>query len=252
MKSYKFLSSLTFIISFLYTSEIKAQEQHEIDFPVDFHLQVKNAHLWRGLQVTNTAMIATDINYSKDGFKAGFWGGAGFTGVYKEFDYYISYHKKGFTVAVWDIYNFSSDATHNNTEFFNYSPLETGRFIDLTLGYQLQGKIPVRLDVTTIFFGRDRGISNKHNLYTTYVALGYPAIKHQKVNVDLGIAGAFTLKPEEGSRANFYAHKDGIVNLNLTFSKTLNFQEYQFPVSAMVMFNPVENQAHLQLAVNLF
>lgn len=243
-----------FFFCFLFFSigAIQAQKQQDINNPIDISLQVKTAHLWRSLDVTNTAMTAVDMYYVKDGFKAGLWGGAGFTGVYKELDYYVSYHKKGFMVAVWDIYNFSSDAKYNNNEFFNYNASETGRFIDLSLGYQFQEKIPVRLDVSTIIFGRDRGISNERNLYTTYVALGYPAIRNKKVNVDLGIAGAFTLKPEEGSKANFYAHKDGIVNVNLTVSKVLTFLEYQIPVSAMVMVNPVENQGHLQLAVNLF
>ncbi len=53
-------------------------------------------------------------------------GGAGVTGAFKEFDYFFSITKAGFTLAVWDIYNFSPDAPYNNSQVFNYVADETG------------------------------------------------------------------------------------------------------------------------------
>ncbi len=89
-------------------------------FPIDFTLQVKNMHLWRGQQVTSAALGAIDLNIKdkKEMFTFGLWGGAGFNGKYKEFDYYLSFEKSGFSIAVWDIYNFSEDASYNNKEVF--------------------------------------------------------------------------------------------------------------------------------------
>ena len=72
---------------------------------------LQNMHLWRGLQVADGGVLAADLNigFLDDGLKVGLWGGSDFTGDYKEFDYYLSYSRAGFTVAVWDIFNFSSE-----------------------------------------------------------------------------------------------------------------------------------------------
>ena len=66
---------------------------------------LQNMHLWRGLQVADGGVLAADLNvgFLDDGLKVGLWGGSDFTGDYKEFDYYLSYSRAGFTVAVWDI-----------------------------------------------------------------------------------------------------------------------------------------------------
>lgn len=75
--------------------------------PFNVNLQVRNLYLWRGFKVSNSPITDVDMHYTtKDGsFSAGFWGGAGFNGEYKEFDYYVSYVKKGFNFSVWDINN---------------------------------------------------------------------------------------------------------------------------------------------------
>ncbi|MNZ81640.1 hypothetical protein D3C78_1003160 [compost metagenome] len=222
--------------------------------PIDFTLQLKNMHLWRGYTVTNTPMTAVDLHYNSKNnhFSAGVWGGAGFTGDYKEFDYYLSYQNKGFNIAVWDIYNFSNGATYNNSEFFNYKAGETGHFIDLTVGYKLQGSFPLSMSWSTILYGRDRGSLNEQNLYSTFVQLGYPVLKSDLVNIDVFAAGAFALNPEEGSTANFYGSKSNLVSLGFTASKTLKIGDFSLPVSVMPMWNPELNQANIQFAVNLF
>src|SRR3978361_1697293 len=75
--------------------------------PFEVNLQVRSLYLWRGFTVSNSPISDVDMHYkSKDGtIKAGFWGGAGFNGDYREFDYYVSYSKGRFGAAVWDINN---------------------------------------------------------------------------------------------------------------------------------------------------
>ncbi|NDV94800.1 hypothetical protein D0T84_07685 [Dysgonomonas sp. 521] len=222
--------------------------------PVDFSLQLKNMHLWRGLQVTNTALAAVDLNIKdkSKSFTFGLWGGAGCTGDYKEFDYYLSYEKNGFKVALWDIYNFSKDATYNNRQVFNYSARETGHFIDLSIAYRFQGSFPLNISWATVIFGRDRGAMNEKNLYSTYVSMDYPVLRGNVVDVDLGLAGAFALNPEKGTDAHFYAKDAGIVNISVTASKKLQLGSYTLPVSVMGMWNPANNEANLQIALDIF
>ncbi len=67
-------------------------------------------------------------------------------------------------------------------------------------------------------------------------------VRNKRVNVDLGIAGAFALskgKDATGEKVDhhFYGKSAGIVNINVTFSKTLMIGSYKLPVSAMVMWN---------------
>ncbi|HCO66508.1 MAG TPA: hypothetical protein DIT04_01955 [Dysgonomonas sp.] len=222
--------------------------------PVDFSLQLKNMHLWRGIQVSNSALTAVDLNLKdKSGnFKVGIWGGASFDSKFKEFDYYVSYSNSGFSIAVWDIYNFSPGVAHNNRQAFNYSARETGHFIDLSVAYRFQGSFPLNISWATVIFGRDRGALNEKNLYSTYVSMDYPILRGNVVDLDLGVAGAFALDPEKGTNANFYSKDAGIVNINLTASKDVKIGSYTLPVSVMAMFNPANNEANIQLALNIF
>lgn len=241
------------IVCLLCSSGLYAQNAEKYN-PVDFSLQLKNMHLWRGLQVTNTALAAVDLNLKdkSKSFTIGLWGGAGFTGDYKEFDYYMSYEKNGFKIALWDIYNFSKGATYNNEEVFNYKARETGHFIDLSVSYRFQGGFPLNVSWATVIFGRDRGALNEKNLYSTYVSMDYPVLRGNLVDVDLGIAGAFALSPEKGTDAHFYADDAGIVSVNVTASKKIQIGSYTLPVSVMGMWNPANNEANLQIALNIF
>lgn len=247
------LTFFVLLFSVLPYTVLHAQEDDKYT-PVDFSLQLKNMHLWRGLQVTNTALGAVDLHLKdKSGsFAVGMWGGAGFTGKYKEFDYYMSYSKNGFSVALWDIYNFSEGASYNNTEVFNYNARNTGHFVDLSVAYRFQGSFPLCVSWATVIFGRDRGALNEKNLYSTYVSMDYPVLKGNLVDVSLGVAGAFALSPEKGTDAHFYAKDPGIVNISVTASKRLQFGSYSLPVSVMGMFNPTNNEANLQIAFDLF
>lgn len=231
---------------------IKAQENREYK-PVDFSLQLKNMHLWRGLQITNSAVTAVDLSLTdKTGsFKGGLWGGAGTNGEYKEFDYYFTFYKKGFTFSVWDIYNFSNGAKYNNSQAFNYNAKETGHFIDASIGYTLPASFPLNISWATVIFGRDRGSANEKNLYSSYVSLDYPVLRGGLVDVNLGIAGAFALSPEKGSDNHFYGKSPGIVNVNVVAAKTVHFGDYKVPVSVMGMWNPENNDANIQVALGL-
>ncbi|MCC8173626.1 MAG: hypothetical protein LIO65_04355 [Odoribacter sp.] len=159
---------------------------------------------------------------------------------------------RGFTVELWDIYNFSKDATHNNSQVFNYKAHETGHFLDLSVAYTLQGNYPLRMAWATIIHGRDRGRYNHKNLYSNYISVDCPILQHTPVTLTGGMAAAFAFDKESGTSANFYGRHAGIVNINLVASKVVHFKNYNLPVSAMAMWNPTNNNANLQLALNIF
>ena len=81
--------------------------------------------------------------------------------------------------------------------------------------------------------------------------MDYPVLRSDYINLDLGIAGAFALSPEKGTDANFYAKDAGIVNVNVVASKKLQLGSYTLPVSVMGMWNPANNNANIQVALDL-
>lgn len=246
-----------FWIVFLISISLSAQT--EITYkPIGGAVQFKSMHLWRGQEVTDEATLATDIYYTnkKQDFKFGLWGGAGVNGNFKEIDYYINYSIKGFTFALWDIYNFSPGANYNNRQAFNYSARKTGHFVDLSVVYQFQQNFPLKIYWATVIFGRDRGELNEKNRYSTFVELCYPMLRNNVVNLDIGIGGAFAMSKGknisgEKTDAHFYGDSPGIVSINLTVSKTLELWGYKLPVSITPMWNPENNYANIQIALNL-
>ena len=251
------------ILFFIGVLCVKAQED-ELDLsPVlDYiggSVDVRSMHLWRGLEVSDAAYIATDVHFKtkNDAFKFGLWGGAGFNGNFREFDYYTSYTIKGLTFAFWDVYNFSPDATYNNKEAFNYKARETGHYFDLSVAYQFQKKFPLKIFWSTLIFGRDRGPLNEKNRYSTFVQLDYPVIKAKGLTLDASIAGAFALdqgKDAEGktSRATFYGKTAGIVDIHLRLQKDFHIAGYKLPIYIMPMWNPQGNNMNMQVGATLF
>lgn len=254
-------TALMLIAMLLAPLALSAQETKK-DVPIGFGLQLKNMHLWRGLQVSEEAMLGADIYLTDKNqmFKVGLWGGAGITGDFKEFDYYASFEHKGLKIAVWDIYNFSRGANYNNTEVFNYNAKETGHFVDVSIGYTFQGNFPLSINWATVVFGRDRAYFlnpldqnfNKKNLYSTYVSASYPVLRDKYIDLELGIAGAFALSPVKGTSQNFYGKSAGIVNINFVASKDIKItKSYTLPISVMGMWNPANSTANIQVALDV-
>ncbi len=211
---------------------------------------IQNMHLWRGGEVADGVVLTTDVCYANksEHFKIGFWGGTNSTGEYKEFDYYMSYSTDNFSVTLFDTYNFSTYATYNNKEFFNYKVAETGRFIDATFKYNFGEKFPLGVSWATVIFGRDRDVTNSHNRYSTFCSAEYPVYKQGCWQIDTGIGAAFALNNIDDS-ANFYSDKAGVVEITIKVSKSLVIKQYQIPVSVMAMWNPQTDSAYLQLSI---
>ena len=59
-----------------------SQETELKDSPIDFNVDVKTNHLWRGLVITDKPMVAvfSKLKLNKSGsFTTGFWGGMAFS-----------------------------------------------------------------------------------------------------------------------------------------------------------------------------
>lgn len=215
---------------------------------------LQNMHLWRGQQVADGGVLAADLNVGllDDKLKVGLWGGTDFTGDYKEFDYYVSYSVAGFTVAVWDIFNYSP-ALPFSKDIFNYNKHSTGHFLDLSVAYDFDTKfeVPLRLYWATIFAGRDLNQAGR-NRYSTYVNAEYSVFRDEHWIVDVGLGGTFAFNREGADGgANFYGY-DGIDQISLRATYKLKLGRFDMPVFAHAMWNPDQRAGYLQVGVNLF
>lgn len=216
---------------------------------------LQNMHLWRGLQVADGGVISADVNLGlfKDNFKIGLWGGTDITGRYKEFDYYLSYSIAGFSVSVWDIFNYSpgiygSDKSYN---IFNYNRNSTIHFIDVSLGYNFDVllNVPLSVNWSTIIQGRDLNSSGT-NMYSTYVYAEYSVFRNEKWKVDLGLGGVFGLnRTEADGKSNFYGN-DMLNQISLKTSYNLRIKDFTFPLFAHAMWNPDSGNGYLQVGLS--
>lgn len=218
-----------------------------------FNAHVQNMHLWRGIEVADGLVLTTDISITdpKGHFRLGLWGGTNTQGSYKEFNTYASYTYKGFSLALWDTYNFSPGATYNNKEFFNYRADQTGRFLDAIASYRFGEKFPLLFSWSTVVFGRDRNAENSANKYSTFCYLEYPVYQNSEWRVDTGIGGAFALN-RAGDSANFYGDTTGIVHITLKITHDLTIGKWTVPLFACALWNPQSDRAFLQLGAQLF
>jgi hypothetical protein len=224
---------------------LNAQEIHSA-------LQLRNSHLWRGIEVSAGLIYTGDVHLDYKNFYAGFWAGGHVDGSYKEFNNYVGYKNKHLTLELWDIYNFSPGASYNNKEFFNYSARETGRFWDLRSYYTISEKFPLVLSWNTVVFGRDRNGDNTENKYSSFVSGEYPVYHKENLEVRGRVGYGFALNNSNGEKNNFFAKEAGFNEVSLMISKSFTIGGYKIPIGIWGMWNPVNNNAFLQFSVQAY
>ncbi len=225
-------------------NRVGAQELHSA-------LQLRNSHLWRGIEVSAGLIYTGDLHLDYRNFYAGFWAGGNVDGSYKEFNNYVGYKNKHLTLELWDIYNFSPGAAYNNKEFFNYSARETGRFWDFRSYYTISDQFPLVLSWNTVVFGRDRNSENTGNKYSSFVSGEYPVYKKDHLEVRGRVGYAFALD-RYGEKSNFFAKDSGFTEISLIVEKSFTIEGYTIPVGIWGMWNPVNNNAFLQFSVQVY
>ncbi len=182
----------------------------------------------------------------------GIWGGNGFDGNYKEINYYIQYQSKGFKVGLWDLFNTTNV---EKPAVFNYDRKSTTHILDLRTSYQFLEEFPLRIEADVLVYGNDRElISNLDykNRYSTYVELGYPLMKNEKIVLDAFLGAGFALNGKSHLYTTEPNSNFDIVNTGIKVSKDMSILNYKLPVSALAMWNPALKIARVQLGIVLF
>ena len=221
------------------TTGVKAQNKFDVN------LQLQSMHYWRGLRVSDGMLTATSIGYYSKNLSIYGWGGLSFNGDYKEVTGVVTYSYNHLGVQLSDIFNFSGT---DSIKYFDYKRDETLHLVDLSLLYHFSF---MNISWSTIVYGNDCIPGTSKQRYSTYVEFGVP-LKINDSSVTPFIAPAFVLNSD--AKTMLYGDNDkiGIANVGIKVSKTLLVNQYSFPVSAVLGFNPSLNQASIQLLIDLF
>jgi hypothetical protein len=238
---------------------ITAQEKKLKDNRLDFSVDLKTSHLWRGLIISDKPMAAVYIKLklnTSGSFSTGFWGGMAFSNEsdgtsYKEINYYLQYAKSGFSIGLWNLFNTRGV---ESPDIWNYNKETTGHILDLRTSYNFGESFPLILEANVFLYGSvdaQHTNSNFKQRNSTYVQVSYPLIKGSKVDVNGFLGAGFSLNGDthlygDGTR------KFDLVNVGFNASKTVKFGNYNLPVSVNTLWNPAVKYARVQLIAHLF
>lgn len=253
---YLFFLMLIFSSIQIFSQEEKAlddiQQSKKTPISLSFGADFMSRYIWRGSDYGNSPAIQPNLNFSAGGFSIGAWGSYGFAhhsvqindstmvdaGNYAEFDLYISYTYKWFTLMVFDFFVPNPIDPNYKVNYFNYKNETTGHGLEVSLTFNGPEKFPLQVMVGTLVYGDDKdqdstgtyGYGNRNN-YSTYIEASY------RFNV-LGIE----LKPFIGGipfGSSWYGNHGGIVNLGLTVKKEIPVTKvFTIPVQASLITNP--------------
>jgi hypothetical protein len=245
--------------------ENKTAEETGSDATFSVGADLVSRYIWRGSDYGNSPAIQPAMAFSVAGFKAGFWGSYGVCqysqrindstvanmGNYSEFDMYVSYTLKGFTLMAYDY--FLPDPSNPNTgnKYFNFKNTTTGHALEVCLSYAGPEKFPIQLFAGTFVYGADKGKdaggtygAGSDNNYSTYFEAAY------QFNVK-----GFGVKPFLGAipfGSVMYGPYGGVVNAGLTVSKPIKItNDYSLPVFGSVITNPQAESVFLVFGISL-
>lgn len=265
----KLLTSLCLItlgIGKLFAQDVTEKQD---DNRLDFTANIQNNHLWRGLIITDKPVVMGNLSYALDSekkWKVGIWGASALADDkdgthYKEINYYVQYSNGRFYIGLWDLFNSRNINTAvASDDIFNYSNRRTAHIIDLRTNYTFGPSFPINVEADIMLYGGanagevvlESDGSYKKNKYSTYVQVSYPVISGKKVNLDAFVGAGFALNDKNFLYGNGTNSFD-IVNAGIKASKTVKITDhYSLPVSMMVMWNPSNKYARIQLAATVF
>ncbi|WP_278034292.1 hypothetical protein [Flavobacterium nitratireducens] len=250
------------LVALLSTTLFFAQEKGKFDFTASLH----NQWYWRGYAVGPDPIIAAQASFKYRGLEVGTWNGYGLAGIWKDVDTYISYSKSGFTISLWDIFNYSdytaspAYAGYGNHTQANYFHLGKGtrHFFDLSVGYSVP-KTGLNLFLATIIGGRDRNTDGSQT-YSSYFKASYNFSLENDITVTPYVSYGFALNSDNGNtfwqwtdKAVTDAKSSGFNEIGVNISKPIKITDnYSIKASAGAVASPINHTMTGLLGVTLF
>jgi hypothetical protein len=265
--AYFLVALLVFPVVRVFSQDAVQAEEKAPGASVGLGADLVSRYIWRGKDYGNSPAIQPTFSVSVAGFKAGVWGCYAFgqsskkindtttvnMGHYAEFDLYVSYTFKWFTLQVTDYFFPNSLSPNDGNKYYNYKNATTGHTFEGSLMFAGPEKFPLQLSVNTLFYGADKnkdslgvyGMGSDNN-FSTYIEAAW-IFKVKKIGVDL--------KPFIGGipfGSGWYGQDAGIVNLGMTASKAIAITDrYSLPVYVSVITNPKDESVFFVFGLTL-
>jgi hypothetical protein len=210
------ITLVTGFFSLLYL-HASAQENGGFSAGVDF----VNRYIWRGFNTGGKSVhIQPNANFTYKNLELGAWGSYGISNNYKEYDFYSKFTFKNFGFSITE---------------FNVPSDDPATYIELTLSYEGNDKIPV-------YGSFNRYILNDDAIYIDF---GIRINSNHKLPMDLNLG--FT--PAE----NWYADKAAIVNICYTVSYNLPLSEkFSVPLFSSLTVNPDAEKVYFTAGISFY
>lgn len=191
-----------------------------------------SSHIWRGGKSGNAPSLEPLIELGYGKFTIGSWAAATFDGAYKELDLYIIYSTDLFSFGLFDYYCPPSQLSESS--YTNFHGENTDHLYSIDATFLGIPKFPLKLTASTLFLGADyNSESNAYN-FSTYLEASYS--KYWSNNSITVLAG---LNTHQG----IYAAKTALINTELTYKKSFDFNFFTLPVFGRVVYNPHNKNA---------
>jgi len=196
---------------------------------IDIGADLMSRYVWRGMNLSTSAVIQPYIEYSIGGFSLGSWSSYTLAKEpYQEVDLFMTYNFKNISLTVNDYFN-PVDSLFTTNNYFNWNKSSTSHAMEAMLSVADIPNLPLTFTAGVFLYGNDRNETNK-NYYSTYMELAYDfCISKNDVTVFMGIT------PFNG----MYSDKFNLVNVGLTVSKEIVVSEkFAFPLKGSFIVNP--------------
>lgn len=208
-------------------------DDDDSNLTVEAGADLVSSYVWRGMYQAGTS-LQPSLSLSAYGFTLGSWASSDFGNFLKEVDFYIAYETKRFTVGIMDYW-----CRSEGDSFFKD---RQSHLFEANLGYTFSERIPLSLEINTMFAGEDDRNDDGKQLYSTYIAARYP-FPLKNVDCEIGIG----ITPMNG----MYYNKFHVANITVKASKNLHFSSvYALPLFVELSLSPAQDSAFLVFGVS--
>ena len=224
-------------------------------------------YIWRGIDYGNSPAIQPTLCFSWNGLSVGAWGSYAFSkhtiaindstmvdaGNFSEFDLYVSYTYKWFTLLFYDYFTVNGLNPNEGNRYFDLNNRTTGHTLEGSLIFEGPEKFPLKFTASTLLWGDDKnqdengeyGYGTKNN-FSTYLEVEYKFhIARNFIELSPFIGGSLF-----GS--SWYGSKPGIINLGVAARKEIPITDkFSLPVKVSAITNPVAQSVFLVFTVSL-
>ena len=204
-------------------------------------LELTSKYIWRGTECSAGPTLFPSANLEFGNFTIGAWGAYTLDNTVNELDLSLGYTIGNFTIGVTDYYY---PTIAGMDKYFNWKNSDTGHLLEGTLTYSPES-FPLTVLWSTMFYGADKNLNDKQ-AFSSYLEFAYEHSFDEAGSLSATV-GASVIK-------GFYTGYDqafSVINLGLTYSKTIELDSVSFPISASYVINPYMEKGFLTATVGI-